>query len=52
MTDPGQIRPALPKQRRPLLLRSACADYDMITIRTEVNGPVEPLTDPRIRLHI
>ena len=29
-----------------VMLRSACADYDTITIRLEVNGPVEPLTDP------
>ena len=28
------------------LLRSARADYDTITIRPEVNGHVEPLTDP------
>ena len=34
------------------LLRSTHADYDTITIRLEVNGPVEPLTDPHVRLLI
>ena len=29
-----------------VMLRSARADYDTITIRPEVNGHVEPLTDP------
>ena len=29
-----------------VLLRFARADYDMITIRLEVNGHVEPTTDP------
>ena len=41
--------------REPLeevLLRSARADYDTITIRPEVNGHVEPLTDPYVRLPI
>ena len=28
------------------MLRPACADYDTITIWTEVNGHMEPLTDP------
>ena len=28
------------------MLRSARADYDMITIGPEVNGHMEPLTDP------
>ena len=35
-----------------VMLRSARTDYDMITIRSEVNGLVEPLTDPHVRLHI
>ena len=34
------------------LLHSARADYDVITIRSEVNGLVEPLTDPHVRLLI
>ena len=35
-----------------VMLRSTPADYDTITIRFEVNGHVEPLTDPHVRLHI
>ena len=35
-----------------VMLRFTCADYDTITIRPEVNGPVEPLTDPHVRLLI
>ena len=35
-----------------VMLRSARADYDTVTIRLEVNGLVEPLTDPHVRLHI
>ena len=35
-----------------VMLRSAHADYDTITIRFEVNGRVEPLTDPHVRLPI
>ena len=34
------------------MLRSARTDSDTITIRPEVNGPVEPLTDPHERLLI
>ena len=34
------------------MLRSNRADYDTITIRLEVNGHVEPLTDPHVRLPI
>ena len=34
------------------VLRSARADYDTITIRPEVNGHVEPLTDPHVQLPI
>ena len=34
------------------VLRSAYADYDTSTIQPEVNGLVEPLTDPRVLLHI
>ena len=35
-----------------VMLRSAQADYDTITIRLEVNGYVEPLTYPHVRLPI
>ena len=35
-----------------VMLRSARADYLTITIRREVNGLVEPLTDPHVRLPI
>ena len=35
-----------------VMLRSAHADCDTITIRPEVNGPVEPLTDPHVGLLI
>ena len=35
---------------RTFLLRFAHADYDTITIRLEVNGCVEPLTDPHCRI--
>ena len=35
-----------------VMLRFAHADYEGITIRLEVNGHVEPLTDPHIRLLI
>ena len=35
-----------------VMLRFTCADYDTITIRPEVNGLVEPLTDPHVRLPI
>ena len=35
-----------------VMLRSDHADYDMITIQPEVNGLVEPLTDPHVRLPI
>ena len=35
-----------------VMLRSAHADYDTITIQPEVNGLVEPLTDPHVRLLI
>ena len=35
-----------------VMLRFTRADYDTITIRLEVNGFVEPLTDPHVRLRI
>ena len=35
-----------------VMLRFTCADYNTITIRSEVNGYVEPMTDPHVRLLI
>ena len=34
------------------MLRSVPVDYDTMTRLPEVNGLVEPLTDPHVRLHI
>ena len=47
----GHRRMHAPEQRQDLL-RSIPSDYDTITRQPEVNGLVEPLTDPYVRLHI
>ena len=48
--SPGRVD--IPLAEALSVLRSARADYDTVTIRLEVNGLVEPLTDPHVRLHI